>query len=84
MVTCSDCGKQIPADEMAGARGMRVWEEHRPELAAALEVQQMVTKAYKCDGCGKWICNECVSSFISSHGPFPIEHGNCGGTFRAP
>ena len=79
MVTCSACGKQIPADEMAGVRGMRGIEEHKPDIFAALSLAHAVNKARKCDTCGEWICNECARSA----GTFVIEHGNCGGMFEA-
>ena len=73
---------------MTSARGMMdmmgIGDSDAGLAAQMARAMGAVTKAWKCDTCGEWICNECVCSGVTSGSIDQIQHSNCGGMFRAP
>jgi len=88
MPKCGLCGKSIPPKEMesrkdaldllgASNSGSSPLDElYRSAIGA--------TQAWKCDRCGEWICNACVTNTVITRQTGQIQHSGCGGMFRAP
>ncbi len=43
-----------------------------------------VAQAWRCDQCGRWICNDCILPFVIKTRGRRMRHKGCGGVFRAP
>jgi hypothetical protein len=41
-------------------------------------------EAWRCDRCGRWICNECILPFVIKSRARKMRHRDCGGIFKAP
>lgn len=45
------------------------------------------TKAWQCNSCGEWICNDCITKTVVQNLTSKINHSNCrkgSGTIQAP
>jgi len=83
MSKCSQCGSEIPEDDMAGAGDMR--NMFKAFGRANNPINDMLiglANAWKCDRCGDWLCTECTPK--NPRGVREAPHPECGGTFRAP
>lgn len=88
MAKCALCGKQIPAEEMESRKEvldlLGVGKGEPSPLDDIFRGISSATQAWKCDGCGQWLCNSCVTTTVIKHQASAIRHSNCGGMFRAP
>ena len=91
MAKCALCGKQIPAEEMESRKGvlgiLGVGESGEFRDSPLDDLYRSIvgaTQAWKCERCGEWICNSCVTTTIIKHQAGAIRHSHCGGMFRAP
>lgn len=88
MTKCAKCGKTIAAEEMESRKGvldtLGVSSGDSSPLDDMFRTMISATQAWKCNRCGQWICNSCVTNSIITHKASSIQHSNCGGIFRAP
>lgn len=82
---CGRCGRRVPPDQTKSRYDAIVTElgavgqldEQARNVASAME-------AWKCDRCGRWICNECILPFVIRSRARKMRHKTCGGIFLAP
>jgi len=90
---CTLCSKQIPEFEMTSRKDifetLGVGDADDSPIDNLFRSMGSATQAWKCNRCGKWICNACVCNIVIKQGGNQqnvgqIEHLGCGGMFKAP
>lgn len=83
-VKCPLCHQQIPSEQMVPISDRFV--ENNP-VDHLMNNAEELTKAWQCNTCGEWICNDCVTGIVIQHRTNKINHTNCRrgqGTIKAP
>lgn len=86
---CVSCGKDIDPDEqeptLDSLSGHLGDAAAIPMMAMAMASVHDATKAWQCEACGSWMCNDCVVARLNTKPAGRLApHDGCGGAFRAP
>lgn len=86
---CVSCGEDIDPDDreptLDSLSGHLGDAAAIPMMATAMASVHDATKAWRCEACGSWMCNDCVVAQLNAKPAGRVApHEDCGGAFRAP